>query len=185
MPELADPRTAASSPFVATTLPAQPGSVLGFDFGTRRIGVAIGESLLKQATPLTVIHGEGNDERFAAIAKLLAEWQPVLLVVGLPTHLDGTAHEMTARATRFANQLRGRFRLPVAMADERLTSLDAEVRLRDAGRNSRRARPHLDAVAAQLILQGWLDTAPPAQSAPLAAAAIATPPDSPLSSTLA
>lgn len=151
-----------SSPLVATTLPEKPGSVLGFDFGTKRIGVAIGETLLKQAHPLIVIHGEANDERFAAIAKLLAEWQPVLLVVGLPTHLDGTAHEMTARATRFANQLRGRFGLPVAMADERLTSIDAETRLRESGRNSKRARPHVDAVAAQLILQGWLDTVPPA-----------------------
>lgn len=137
-----------------------PGSVLGFDFGTRRIGVAVGETLIRQAHPLTVIHGEANAERFAAIARLLEEWQPVLLVVGLPTHLDGTAHDMTARATRFANQLRGRFGLPVAMADERLSSLDAESRLRESGRNSKRARPHLDAVAAQVILQTWFDTLP-------------------------
>lgn len=134
------------------------GTVLAFDFGVKRIGVAVGESLLGQSHPLTVIHGEANDVRFAAIAKLLQEWQPVQLVVGLPTHMDGTAHEMTARAKRFANQLHGRFRLPVALADERLSSLDAEARLRESGRNSKKAKPVLDAVAAQLILQSWFDT---------------------------
>lgn len=153
------------SELLAGSLPDTPGSVLGFDFGTRRIGVAVGETLIRQAHPLAVIHGEANAERFAAIARLREEWQPVLLVVGLPTHLDGTAHDMTARATRFANQLRGRFGLPVAFADERLSSLDAESRLRESGRNSKRARPHLDAVAAQLILQAWFDTLP-AASAP-------------------
>lgn len=134
------------------------GTVLAFDFGEKRIGVAIGETLLQQAHPLTTLHGERNDDRFAAIAKLLAEWQPVQLVVGLPTHADGTPHEMTARAQRFANQLQGRFRLPVALADERLTSLDAQSRLRETGRNAKSAKAVLDAVAAQLILQTWFDT---------------------------
>lgn len=135
------------------------GTVLAFDFGEKRIGVAVGETLLRQAHPLTTLHGESNDERFGAIAKLLAEWQPVQLVVGLPTHADGTAHEMTARAQRFANQLHGRFRLPVALADERLTSLDAESRLRETGRKAKSAKAVLDAVAAQLILQTWFETA--------------------------
>lgn len=134
------------------------GTLLGFDFGTRRIGVAVGESLLGQAHPLTVIHGEANDQRFAEIEKLIQEWQPVGFVVGLPTHLDGTEHEMTARCQRFANQLKGRFGLPVELADERLSSMDAESRLREAGKSAKTARPHLDAVAAQLILQTWFDT---------------------------
>jgi len=136
------------------------GTVLAFDFGEKRIGVAVGESLLRQAHPLTVIHGEGNAERFAAIAALIEEWQPVSLVVGLPLSLDGEAHAMTARCTRFANQLRGRFGLGVAFADERLSSVEAEERLRASGHNAKSARTHVDAVAAQLILQCHFDHTP-------------------------
>ena len=136
------------------------GTVLAFDFGEKRIGVAVGESLLRQAHPLTVIHGEGNDARFAAIAALINEWQPVSLVVGLPLSLDGSPHAMTARCTRFANQLRGRFGLSVAFADERLSSVEAEERLRASGHSARSARTHVDAVAAQLILQCHFDHIP-------------------------
>ena len=134
------------------------GTVLAFDFGEKRIGVATGETLLGSAHPLTVIRAESNDDRFAAIGKLIAEWQPVQLVVGLPTHADGTPHETTRLAQKFAERLRRRFHLPVAFADERLTSLDAEARLRETGRDSRSARPLLDAVAAQLILQTWFES---------------------------
>ena len=134
------------------------GTVLAFDFGEKRIGVATGETLLGSAHPLTVIHAESNDDRFAAIGKLIAEWQPERLVVGLPTHADGTPHEMTRLANKFGERLQKRFQLPVSFADERLTSLDAETRLRETGRNAKSARPLLDAVAAQLILQTWLDT---------------------------
>jgi putative Holliday junction resolvase len=134
------------------------GTVLAFDFGEKRIGVATGETLLGSAHPLTVIRAESNDDRFAAIGKLIAEWQPVQLVVGLPTHADGTPHETTRLAQKFAERLRRRFHLPVAFADERLTSLDAEARLRETGRDSRAARPLLDAVAAQLILQTWFES---------------------------
>jgi len=134
------------------------GTVLAFDFGEKRIGVATGETLLASAHPLTVIHAESNDDRFAAIGKLIAEWQPERLVVGLPTHADGTPHEMTRLATKFAERLQKRFNLPVAMADERLSSLDAEARLRETGRNAKSAKPLLDAVAAQLILQTWFES---------------------------
>lgn len=134
------------------------GTVLAFDFGEKRIGVATGETLLGQAHPLTVIRAVSNDDRFDAIAKLVAEWQPERFVVGLPTHLDGTPHAMTARCQRFAERLERRFQRPVSLADERLTSLDAETRLRETGRNARTAKPVLDAVAAQLILQTWFDT---------------------------
>lgn len=134
------------------------GTVLAFDFGEKRIGVAVGETQLSQAHPLTVIHAAGNDQRFAAIGKLIAEWQPSGLVVGLPTHADGTPHAMTERCRRFAERLQSRYQLPVALADERLTSLDAEARLRETGRSARAAKPLLDAVAAQLILQTWFDT---------------------------
>lgn len=133
------------------------GTVLAFDFGEKRIGVATGETLLGTAHPLTVIRAESNDDRFAAIGKLIAEWQPERLVVGLPTHADGTPHEMTRLAAKFGERLQRRFQLPVSFADERLTSLDAEARLRETGRNAKSAKPVLDAVAAQLILQTWFE----------------------------
>ena len=132
--------------------------MLAFDFGEKRIGVATGETLLGNAHPLTVIHAESNDDRLAAIAKLVAEWRPVQLVVGLPTHADGTPHDMTRLAQKFGERLHRRFNLPVGFADERLTSLDAEARLRETGRNSKSAKPLLDAVAAQLILQTWFES---------------------------
>lgn len=140
-------------------MPDPVGTVLAFDFGEKRIGVATGETLLGSAHPLTVIHAKSNDDRFAVIGKLIAEWQPEHLVVGLPTHADGTPHEMTRLATKFGERLVRRFNLPVSYADERLTSLDAEARLRETGRNSKSAKPLLDAVAAQLILQTWFESA--------------------------
>ena len=133
------------------------GTVLAFDFGEKRIGVAVGEWQLLQAHPLTTIHGEANAERFTAIAALIQEWHPASLVVGRPLSLDGTAHAMTARCTRFANQLRGRFGLNVDYAEERLSSVEAAERLRAAGHPRRNARQHLDAIAAQLILQSHFD----------------------------
>lgn len=132
--------------------------MLAFDFGEKRIGVATGETLLSSAHPLTVIHAESNDDRLAAISRLVTEWQPEQLVVGLPTHADGTQHEMTRLARKFGERLNRKFNLPVYFADERMTSLDAEARLRETGRNSRSAKPVLDAVAAQLILQTWFES---------------------------
>ena len=131
------------------------GSVLAFDFGTKRIGVAVGELELAQAHPLSTLHGEGNERRFAEIAALIEEWRPVRLVVGLPLALDGTPHAMTARCIRFANQLRGRFGIDVDYADERLSSVEAEDRLRDSGHSTRTARAHVDTLAAQIILQSY------------------------------
>jgi len=134
------------------------GTVLGFDFGLARIGVAVGETELGMAQPLTVIAAGDDDARFAAIGKLIDEWQPASAVVGLPTHSDGTEHDMSARCRRFANQINGRFRLPVELVDERLTSLEAESMLREAGHGWKKRKQHLDAVAAQRILQTWFDT---------------------------
>ena len=133
------------------------GTILAFDFGVKRIGVAVGEWPMAQAHPLTTIRGEANAERFAAIEALIKEWRPVSLVVGLPLALDGSAHEMTARSTRFANQLRGRFGLPVDYAEERLSSVEAEDRLREGGHNAKSAREHVDALAAQIILQCFFE----------------------------
>jgi putative Holliday junction resolvase len=142
-------------------MPDQSGAVLAFDFGQKRIGVAIGTQLgvgrPGSARALTTIASEGNDARFAAIAKLIAEWQPVCLLVGRPLNEDGTAHEMTARCERFANQLRGRFRLPVEDVDERFSSIEADAILREQGLSWQERKLHLDAEAALIILQSWFD----------------------------
>jgi putative Holliday junction resolvase len=127
-------------------------TVLAFDYGTRRIGVAVGEPELGTSHPLPGIALHG-DARFAAIERLLAQWQPARLVVGLPLAADGGAHETTRRAERFARRLHGRFRLPVELVDERFTSVEAAARLR--GR--RASRFALDSVAAQLILEQYFD----------------------------
>ncbi len=131
------------------------GTVLAFDFGTKRIGVAIGEPMLGRARALTTIEGEANGKRFAAITKLIEDWQPARLVVGLPLSLDGEPHEMTARCQRFAHQLEGRYQLPVERVDERLTSVEAEAALR----GSRGGKSAIDAEAARIILQDWFDHA--------------------------
>ncbi|MBL0206411.1 MAG: Holliday junction resolvase RuvX [Propionivibrio sp.] len=135
------------------------GTILAFDFGEKRIGVAVGECELGQAHPLTTIRSELNQDRFNTIAALIREWQPISLVVGLPVALDGTAHTMTARCTRFANQLRGRFGLPVDFAEERLSSVEAEEKLRESGHNLKSAREHIDALSAQIILQSFFERA--------------------------
>lgn len=134
----------------------QPGSVaalsfLAFDFGTQRVGVACGNSLLRQAQALQTLTEQG-DARFAAIAKLVAQWQPDELIVGLPLHPDGAEHDLTARSRRFARQLHGRFGLPVHLVDERYSSVEAaSLGARGAG---------LDAAAAAVILQQYLDALP-------------------------
>ena len=130
---------------------------MGFDFGAVRIGVAVGETVTGLAHPLTLIASEPVAQRFEQIGALLAEWQPHQIVVGLPTYLDGGAHEMTQRCRRFGNQLHGRFNLPVAWVDERLSSAEAEQRLQQAGQTARQAKANVDAVAAQILLQQWLD----------------------------
>jgi putative Holliday junction resolvase len=118
---------------------------LAFDFGTVRVGVATGNSLTRSATPLTTLR-ETGDARFVAIAKLIAEWQPDALVVGVPLHPDGAPHDNTRRAKTFARQLQGRFKLPVHEVDERYTSVEAE-----AG-----GAADLDAASAALILEQHL-----------------------------
>jgi putative Holliday junction resolvase len=104
--------------------PSRPLSFLAFDFGTRRVGVASGNTMLKRAAPLKTISAEG-DARFAAIGQLIGEWKPDALVVGVPYHPDGTPHDNTRRAQRFARQLHGRFRLPVHEVDERYSTTEA------------------------------------------------------------
>ena len=133
---------------------APAGSVLAFDFGTQKIGVAVGETSLGVAHPLTTLANRGS-RHFDAIADLVAEWRPVLLLVGLPTHADGTPHVMTARARHFAGELRRRFSLPVAFGDERFTTREASSRSRGASAKARKEMR--DCLAAQVLLQAYLD----------------------------
>ena len=140
---------------MASATPA--GTVLGFDFGTERIGVAVGETQVGVAHPLTTLVNRRGNEHFADIAVLIAEWRPVLLLVGLPTHADATPHAMTARARRFAEQLRGRFALPVEFGDERFTTREAALALRDTTARGRNRDSVRDQVAAQILLQAYLD----------------------------
>lgn len=129
------------------------GTVLGFDFGLKRIGVAVGEIELCTVHPLATIAEVVTEQRFAAIAALIEEWCPVLLVVGVPSNLDGGEHELADTCRRFARRLEGRFELPVALVDEQFTSASASIALRDAGVAGRKQKAVLDQVAAQEILE--------------------------------
>jgi putative Holliday junction resolvase len=122
-------------------------TVLAFDFGLKRIGVAVGEPELGTAHPLSSIQG------FEQIPSLISEWQPAALVVGRPTRVDGTPHDMTRRAEDFARRLERAFKLPVARVDERYSSVEAQSRLRGA-----KKKP-VDSVAAQLLLEQYFHEA--------------------------
>lgn len=140
---------------LAALLPS--GTLLAFDFGTKRIGVAIGNTISGTARPLTTLHGEQNEHRFQAIAALINEWQPIALVVGLPCNEDGSPHELTRLSRRFAQRLKGRFNLPTLLVDERYTSAAASTVLNAAGVHGIKQKPLLDQVAAQQILQAYFD----------------------------
>ncbi len=139
---------APAEPMTARPVSSAPSTLLAFDYGTRRVGVAVGNTLLRQPQPLRTVAAEG-DARFAAIAALVAEWQPAALVVGVPRHPDGAPHDNTQRAQRFARQLHGRFRLPVHEVDERYTTTEA---LASGAADA-------DAAAAALILEQYLRNA--------------------------
>ncbi|MGL6108923.1 MAG: Holliday junction resolvase RuvX [Rubrivivax sp.] len=124
---------------------AAPQCFLAFDFGTRRVGVAVGNSWLRVAQPLKTVAAQG-EARFAAIEALVHEWKPSALVVGVPFHPDGAAHDNTLRARRFGRQLQGRFQLPVSEVDERYTTTEA---LADGAAD-------VDAASAALILDQFL-----------------------------
>jgi putative Holliday junction resolvase len=133
------------TPFLPFHSPMTDRVVLGFDFGARRIGVAIANTVTREARPLTTVNAASVAARWDAVAALVAEWDPAQLVVGVPRHPDGTPHDMTSRCERFARQLEGRFRRPVARIDERYTSAVSERAV------------DVDAAAAALILQQWFD----------------------------
>lgn len=147
------------APDIKTVAKTQPvsGTLLAFDFGIKRIGVAVGSTIAHTTQPLVTLHGEATEPRFAAIAALIAEWQPVALIVGLPCNEDGSPHEMTRLCRRFANRLKGRFNLPAILVDERYTSASASTQLNEMGIRGIKQKTMIDQVAAQFILQAYFD----------------------------
>lgn len=138
---------------------AAPQLVLAFDFGERRIGVACGDSVSRAAAPLAAVTAAADRARWAGVDALIREWQPSVLVVGLPYHVDGSEGKATGAARRFASELAKRYPLPVQLVDERYSSLDAETRLKGARRlglrKRRVAKADVDAAAACIILERW------------------------------
>ncbi|KND60699.1 putative Holliday junction resolvase YqgF [Candidatus Burkholderia verschuerenii] len=141
---------------------SREATLLAFDYGEKRIGVAVGNTLTRNARALVVVENRSREYRFEEIGKLVAEWKPDTIVVGLPMHPDGTPHEMTALAKRFGNQVNGRFNVPVQWVDERYSSVDAKADLRARGvrTNARGRFDDIDAEAARVILQQYLDGLP-------------------------
>ena len=132
-------------------------TVLGFDFGARRIGVAVGQTVTGNASPLITLTSRQGRPAWDAIGRLVEQWRPHTLVVGLPVHMDGSTHELAATVQAFATELGSRYALPVEFIDERLSSHAAQARAAGSGRGARRgAKQQLDRLAAQVILETWL-----------------------------
>ena len=133
---------------------SEPVTALAFDFGAKQIGVAVGQTLTKSATPLTVLRARDGQPNWDDIEKLISEWRPGLLLVGLPLNMDSSESELSVRARKFARRLHGRFGLDTLMVDERLTTREAKSR--SGIRESYHDDP-IDNVAAQIILESWLN----------------------------
>jgi putative Holliday junction resolvase len=131
----------------------QAETLLAFDYGEKNIGVAVGQTLTGTANPLETIRVAGSSPDWDAISRMVKTWKPDALVVGLPLNMDGTEQKVTRRARRFSDQLFGRYRLPVHLVDERLTTREARNRLAAEGRAGSDDHP----VAAQIILESWLN----------------------------
>jgi putative Holliday junction resolvase len=132
------------------------GTLIGFDFGERRIGVAVGETSTRIANPLGAIEESANEARFRAIGRIVDEWQPKGFVVGIPHHSDDSEHAVAKLAEKFARRLEARYNLPVEFVDETLTSAIAESQLRET-RTRKGRKSDVDALAAAMILQSYLD----------------------------
>ncbi|HFD92726.1 MAG TPA: Holliday junction resolvase RuvX [Gammaproteobacteria bacterium] len=137
-------------------------TLLAFDFGSKKIGIAVGQELTRTARPLTILRNIGGKPDWAGITRLIDEWRPDALVVGLPLNMDGTGQDMTRAAKRFANQLQGRYHLPVFQADERLSTRAAQQMIRERG--GAEPREGVDALAAQLILETFFGENPPGET---------------------
>ncbi|RUO47223.1 Holliday junction resolvase RuvX [Pseudidiomarina aquimaris] len=130
--------------------------LLGFDFGTHNIGVAVGQTITGTASPLPALKAKDGQPDWHKVEKIIAEWQPKLLVVGLPLNMDGSEQPLTDLARKFANRLHGRFGLPVELQDERLTTVAAKEELFARGGYRELSKDKIDSAAAQLILEDYL-----------------------------
>jgi putative Holliday junction resolvase len=156
-----------SIPNTMTEQPPKTRTLLGFDYGLKRIGVAVGQELTGTATALVTIRATDGKPDWEAITKLIEQWKPDELVVGLPLNMDGTFHDLSFKAQRFGNQLHGRYNLRAHFMDERLSSLEAERQLKNSRQASikkaQRKKTHkiqkadIDKIAAKVILESWLD----------------------------
>ncbi len=133
-------------------------TLLGFDFGTRSIGVAIGQEITGSAQPLRALKANDGVPKWDEIEKLIKEWQPDLVVVGLPLNMDGTEQPLTQRARKFANRIHGRFGVALALQDERLTTTDARARLFERGGYRALEKGMVDGISAMLILESWMES---------------------------
>lgn len=132
-------------------------TVLGFDYGTRRIGVATGQTITASATPLTTLNSINQKPDWAAIGQLIDQWKPDALIVGLPTYLDGSNSEMTEKALKFSRQLQGRYNLPAYTINESLSSFEAEQELQQHKKIGQHNKQEIDKMAAAIIVQSWLE----------------------------
>ena len=130
-------------------------TVLAFDFGTKSIGVAVGQEITGTASPLPALKARDGIPDWDHIGKLIKEWKPDILIVGLPLNMDGTEQEMTQRARKFANRLHGRFRVAVETCDERLTTTDAKSMLFELGGYKKLTKDKVDSVSACVIFASW------------------------------
>lgn len=134
-----------------------PRTILGFDYGLKNIGVAVGQELTRTANALTVIKARDGIPDWNELKVLLDEWQPELLIVGMAHNMDGTAQRMTAASRKFGNRLNGRFNIPVEWQDECLTTFEALEHLGIQSKLQAKQREDVDRISAQIILQSWLN----------------------------
>ena len=132
-------------------------NILAFDYGLKSIGVAVGQQLTGSASTLKALKAIDGTPDWTQIEKLISEWQPGLVVVGLPLNMDGTEQPLTARARRFANRLHGRFGVQIALQDERLSTVEARANLFDSGGYRALDKGSVDAASAVIILESWFD----------------------------
>ena len=134
-----------------------PSTVLAFDYGTTSIGVAIGQMVTSTAAPLSALKANDGVPNWDQVAALFAEWQPDLVVVGLPLNMDGTEQAITQRVKKFCNRLHGRYGVPVQQWDERLTTVDAKATLYELGGFKKLGKGKVDSVSACVIFQSWAE----------------------------
>jgi len=133
------------------------GNIIGFDFGQKRIGVAIGNNISKSAQALITIESASSNQKFEAIQKIMDEWQPVSIVVGVPFNVDGSEHKVTNLCKKFAKQLEQKYALPIYLIDERYTSIEASYEIQDKKIDLKKRKLLIDQIAAKIILQSYLD----------------------------